>query len=54
LSRVSISADDGEVVPWLIAFVGLSLAKVVLKYGEAENHSGQNGHSSATFSGVRN
>jgi hypothetical protein len=31
LSRVSISADDGEVVPQLIALVGFSLAKVVLK-----------------------
>lgn len=31
MSRVSISVDDGEVVPWLIALVGLSLAKVVLK-----------------------
>ncbi len=31
MSRVSISADDGEVVPRLIALVGLSLDKVVLK-----------------------
>lgn len=31
MSRVSISADDGEVVPQLMALVGLSLAKVVLK-----------------------
>ncbi len=31
MSRVSISADDGEVVPQLIALVGFSLAKVVLK-----------------------
>ncbi len=31
MSRVSISVDDGEVVPWLIALVSLSLAKVVVK-----------------------